>query len=147
MAKYALVRDGVVIQIADFSSEAEVQSAALNHEAVINIENIYPQPVVGWTLVGNQLVSNGQQGSTKLTKLGFRQRFTFTELCNIQAASSTDVRVAVLLTNLSVATFVDLNRADTIGGVYLLVSLGLITSERANTILTAPIQSHEAFKE
>lgn len=75
-----------------------------------------------------------------------RQRFTFTELCALESAAQTIVQVKVLIGNLNVASFVDLTRSDTISGLGLLVSLGLLTSQRMSEILNTPPTEYEIYK-
>ena len=70
---------------------------------------------------------------------------TTAELVAVHTAAKTNPVVEVLLTNLSVATFIDLKRQDTINGVYYLTSIGIITSERAQQILSTKVLPEEAF--
>lgn len=149
----ALISNNIVSSIATALTDDDVQSLAAQYQNVIDITSANPQPQVGWVLNGNTLVDPNASAipTRKITKLGLRQRFTFPELCAITAASQStntaiSIPVQVLLSNLSVATYVDLNRPDTIGGMGLLVSVGVITSARANTILTAPISSVEIYR-
>jgi hypothetical protein len=145
----ALISDNVVSSIVTVESDEEFQVKTHGYSNAIDITDANPQPVVGWVFDGNHLSPGPGQGATatrKITKLGLRQRFTFSELCALTAAAQTTTPVAALLGNLSVATYVDLNRADTAGGIGLLVSIGLLTPERATAILTAPIQELEKYK-
>ena len=84
--------------------------------------------------------------TTKLTKLAFRNRFTFAEKVAIETAAETDPVVRVLLKDQEAATFIDLSRQDTQDGVQLLASKALLTSERAEAILGAPIQPEETYR-
>lgn len=147
----ALIQGGVVVAILDLSEE-QIQIAARENQAVIDISDLNPVPLVGWAFDGTKIIVPAGYGATrKITKLGFRQRLTFTELINITgAAMSTDPSVAlplqVLLSNLQVATYIDLNRADTQGGLGLLISLGLMSSDRVAAVLAAPITESERYK-
>ena len=142
--RLALIDNNVVRSVVD-STEEESIIYASQHDAIIDVTNQSPEPQPGWLLVNNQLISNGVNGPIRITRLAFRQRFTFQELCAIETASQSNVYVAVLKENLAVSTYVDLTRPDTISGMGLLASLGLITAERITQILTAPPQEHEKY--
>jgi hypothetical protein len=143
--KLALIQNNIVRAIVDCTEEESVEYAK-QYDATVDITDILPQPQVGWLLVGNHLVTNGTNGPIRITRLAFRQRFTFQELCAIESASLTNIYVQVLKENLNVSTYVDLTRADTIAGMGLLASLGLITAERVTQILTVAPQEHEKFQ-
>lgn len=85
----------------------------------------------------------GIVSDSRITKLAFRQRFTFAEKVAIETAAETDASVRVMLKDQEAASFIDLSRQDTIDGVNALASAGLITAPRASEILTNPIQSIE----
>lgn len=128
------------------ATEEEFAGYASVYELIIDITDMTPQPQIGWFLDGNKLVTNGTNGPIKITKLAMRQRFTFSELCALEEATLTNSAVRALRNNVAVAEFIDLTRADTVGGLGLLVSVGLLTTERMNIILTTPPQSHEIYK-
>ena len=83
--------------------------------------------------------------NSRITRLAFRNRFTFSEKLAIETAAESDAAVRVLLKDQEAATFIDLARLDTQQGVQLLVSKGLITAQRAAEILSLTIHSEEAF--
>lgn len=83
---------------------------------------------------------------SRMTRLAFRNRFTFEEKVAIETAAETDATVRVLLKDQSEATYIDLERADTQQGTMLLVQKGLITSERASEILSLEIQPDEEYR-
>lgn len=83
----------------------------------------------------------------RITRLAFRNRFTFSEKVMIETAAETDAIVRVLLKDQSEATFIDLSRADTQQGTLLLVQKGLITQDRADQILSLDIKPEEEFKD
>lgn len=145
----ALISENLVSKIITVNSDDEFQEQTKGYSNSIDITDQNPQPIVGWVFDGNHLSPGPGQSSTgtkKITKLGLRQRLTFTELCAITTAAQTIAPVAALLGNLNVSTYIDLNRSDTRGGVNLLVSLGLLTSDRATEILNTPIQDFEKYK-
>ena len=84
--------------------------------------------------------------ATRITRLAFRNRFTFAEKVAIETAAETDAALRVLLKDQEAATFIDFSRQDTQQGVQLLVSKNLITASRAAEILSLTIQPEEAFK-
>ena len=111
---------------------------------------------IQWVSAGNspKEVSVPVQQSKKITKLAFRNRFTTAEKIALEMASLDDVTASmairqqkaalrVYLKDLDNASFVDLDRADTIAGVNSLATMGLLTNERASEILNAPIQGSE----
>lgn len=83
--------------------------------------------------------------NSRITRLAFRNRFTFAEKVAIETAAESDATVRVLLKDQEAATFIDLARIDTQQGVQLLVSKSLITAQRATEILSLTIQAEETF--
>lgn len=143
---YAVVKDNVVTDVDTFTDE-QVQVLARTAQVVIDVSEMLDKPELGWIFDGSKIVAPADFHPTRrITKLGLRRRLTFTELCALEAASATDVRVAALKGNLNVATYVDLNRVDTVAAMGLLQSLTLLTPERAAEILNAPIQDDERYK-
>jgi hypothetical protein len=143
----ALIRNSIVVAIQNLE-EAEIQAIANQYEAIVDITDFNPQPKVSWQLIGSRLVDpNGTAiASIRITKLAMRQRFTVTEMLGMMAAANTVPIVQYLMDNLTVATYIDLNRPDTIAGINLLVSLSLISQSRATAILTTPPTIEEVYK-
>jgi hypothetical protein len=87
---------------------------------------------------------------TKITQLAFLDRFTDDEAVDIDLASIGNTREAALLRRylqkVSAATHIDLSRTDLADDLQKLVVFNLITEERKNHILKAPIQEHEMFR-
>lgn len=92
--------------------------------------------------------------NTKITVLALRNRFTQAEKITIDIASIDNPAAAmqarqlaaslrVMMSDLNVATFVDLARADTRAGIQALETYGIIGAGRANVILNDPIQDSE----
>lgn len=92
----------------------------------------------------------------RLTKLGFRSRFTAAEKTAIELASLDDPAVPmaqraqaadirVYLADVASATYIDPQRPETRAGVQALEAAGLIGAGRALQILDEPIQAEEAF--
>ena len=117
-----------------------------NNQIVIDITDIYPVPEVGWTFTGNKLAGPVATPNWKITKLALRNRFTLAEMAGFYTAAANNVLFKILLDNLSVATFVDLTRPDTIQAMYALVSAGVLTSDRASAVLTVIPQAIELWE-
>ena len=98
---------------------------------------------------GASFVVSGQV-STNITQLAFLSRFTDDEAVDIDLASVGNTREAALLRRylqkVAAATFIDLSRQDLIDDLQKLVAFNLLTQERMNTILTAPILDHEIYR-
>jgi hypothetical protein len=143
----AIVNDDIVTNIVTILDESFYSQHAQSAQAAVDITNLTPQPQVGWAFNGSILTppANYTSPIKTITKLAFRQRFTFTELMAIETASQTSVALRVLKDNLNVATFIDLSRTDTIQAIGMLTAAGLITSDRANIILTTPPSNSELY--
>ena len=80
---------------------------------------------------------------TAITRAAFRNRFTFMERVAIKTAESSTPMLQVLADDQAQATYVDLSDLNAAAGLDLLVAFGLLTPERKNEILTAPITDLE----
>ena len=79
-----------------------------------------------------------------ITKLALLNRMTDAEFIGIINAAKTDAEVELWKTRFDNATSIDLNDGSkVVAGFPMLVTKGLLTQERATTILTAPIQPNE----
>jgi hypothetical protein len=146
MSAYAIVQDNTVTAILTLE-ESQVHELCKIFNAVICVDNMSPQPKLGWLFDGNRLYSS--TSTRRITKLAMLQRFTVPErlaILNYMSANPSSIP-SMLIQNIQVATFVDLDRSDTAGGVYALVSLGLITLDRATQILTSAITAIEEYHE
>ena len=143
----AIVNNDIVTSVVTILDESLYSEHAQSAQAAIDITDSTPQPQVGWMFNGSTLTppANYVAPVRTITKLAFRQRFTFTELIMIETASQTNVALRVLKDNLNVATYIDLSRTDTIQAIGMLTAAGLITADRANVILTAPPSSSELY--
>jgi hypothetical protein len=146
--RVALIQDNVVQSIITTASDEDYYEKTKGYSNAIDITDSNPQPQIGWVFTGSDLVdpTGSAVPTRKITKLGLRQRLTFSELIALTAAARTVDAVAALKDNLTVANYVDLERQDTKNAMALLVSLGLITSDRAAIVLSAPIQDYEKYK-
>jgi len=124
--------------------EYQIQELSKIFPLVVDISHDNPTPKVGWVFDGSRIINPNPY--KRITKLAFRQRFTVPEMIGIINAMNTNPVVRVLQENMNVATYVDLDRSDTIAGVQYLYSQGLLTLERMTAILTNPIQEYEEYK-
>lgn len=97
-------------------------------------------------VISDQFPDISAPPTSKITRLSFRNRFTFAEKVAIETAAETDAVVRVLIKDQSEATYIDLNRVDTQQGTQLLVAKGLITAERASEILSLIVQPGEEYR-
>ena len=116
------------------------------------VEANYPG---AWELVpAPPPIDAAEPTDARITRLAFRNRFTQAEkvalelaaLDNPAASTAQRQQAAALrsyLKDLDAATFVDLERPDTVAGVQSLGAAGLLAEGRAAAILTAPIEAHE----
>ena len=145
----ALINSNVVVSVQGLSPD-QVTRITPSYQWVIDITSMSPLPGVGWSYDGVSVFTpptpTPPPVSMVITKLAFRERFTFSELLAIQTAAATNFELQVLQMNMQVATFIDLTRSDTQAGVGLLVAMGLITSDRATTILTTPAGPLEVYQ-
>lgn len=81
----------------------------------------------------------------KITKLAFRNRFTLSEKISIVNTKKTDPVVEVLFDDLLVSTYIDLERQDLHDGVAYLVSISVLTQQRADEILSLTISEVERW--
>lgn len=146
--RVAVIEEKIVIQIREVETEEQVQNLMKRYPIIVDLTEYDPEPRIGWMWDGTKIYDPaGSTQSRKITKLGLRNRMTFSELIALTTAAQTVVPVRVLMDNLTVSSFVDLNRADTVGAMNLLISLGLITTERGQEILNNPITDLERYKE
>ena len=137
----AIVNDNIVTEIRTI---IESEYSSIQCQIAIDISSSNPIPQIGWTFDGSKLT--GPSVSTKITRLSMRQRFTTNEMLAIYTAAKSNVFFQLLLDNLSVATFVDLQRPDTIQGVSALATYGVITPDRASAILTTTPTELEIYR-
>lgn len=134
MTRYQLPDGNIVIADADF--------IAAHHPGAVVAPDLVPDPPA--------------PVFARLTKLGFRSRFTAAEKTAIELASLDDpaapmaqrqqaADIRVYLADVASATYIDPQRAETRAGVQALEAAGLIDPGRALEILDAPIQAPEAY--
>lgn len=98
-----------------------------------------------WVLVGPEFPPPLEPVYPPITKLAMIDRFSDAEYTGILAAAKTDVEVQGWLDRFNVAKNVNLTDSRTVSGMNLLVSKGLLTQARADSILTDPVQPDEVW--
>lgn len=78
-----------------------------------------------------------------ISKLAMIERFSSTEYAGILTAAKSDVAVQVWYDRFSAANSVDLSNPRTIEEINMMVSKGLLSQERANSILNDPVHLDE----
>lgn len=113
---------------------------------------------IGWLYDGQHFTPPAPESppaqDTRITRLAFRKRFQPPEKAAIELASLDDAtapmaqraQAAALrayLKDVDAAQFIDLADPDTVAGVRALEAAQLLTTSRADAILTAPVQPEE----
>lgn len=149
----ALVLDGAIASIISVEEDsAEYANILKKYAAAVEITDWQTQPKIGWLLQADgsfldPVTQVNWQAPVRITRLAFRSRFTGPEKSAIYTAAESSMAIKSYLDDLAAASFIDLTRADTIANVNALASAGLITSDRAHTILTTPLSALELYKE
>ena len=99
-------------------------------------EGTFPEDINSVLMTSEEIVKYEARNRLKLTRLQFLQRFTFDELVAIETAAETNAGLRVLQRQQNAAEYIDVLDPNTIGGVQYLVSLELLTTARAEAILT-----------
>ena len=149
--RYAIIESGIVINVIEADPE---HLPSLPGQQLLASETAG----VGWAYADGAFTPPVTQPpaalDTRITRLAFRNRFTQAEkvalelaaLDNPAASTAQRQQAAALrsyLKDLDAATFVDLERPDTVAGVQSLGAAGLLAEGRGAVILTAPIEAHE----
>ena len=151
--QYALIQNNVVVNIieADASFAAAI---ALDWQHVAPADGAG----IGWGWDGVQFMAPQELQPVALQRrvsvLAFRCRFTPAEKATIEWAAvdkpeqTTEQRqqsamLRATLADQAAATFIDLADPTTVAGVQALQAMGLITADRADAILDAPVQPGE----
>lgn len=98
-----------------------------------------------WVLVGPEFKPPLVPSYPSITKLAMIDRFSDAEYTGVLTAAKTDVEVQGWLDRFNVAKNVNLTDSRTVSGMNLLVSKGLLTQARADSILTDPVQPDEIW--
>lgn len=148
--RLAFISDNKVKLIEEFNSFDDAQFITRQYQ---NAMEVSPEVQVGWVLLNGQLVDPANLKSTNntlMTKGKFLDRFTIPELIAIEtyaaSANAGAPVVKVLLRKLNESECVDVKYPVTVQGIMAMVSMGLLTPERADFIMNSPIQSYEKYE-
>jgi hypothetical protein len=124
-----------------FTNGNKVVAITTDSNGMPEYDKTYEMPEFQKVLIGDNVtdgVVTSQLGipSYCLTKLEFMNRFTLTELATMEGMSASDPILRVLQRQQEVADFIDLMDPRTTEAIGYLASIGVITVERMNTILT-----------
>lgn len=129
-------------------------SGPVDHPAMVEVPT-YDETLLGklWDSESRKFVSPPAGGgvappqASKVSRLAFLSRFTDAEAIDIDLASIGATREAAAvrryLSKVNAAQHIDLQDADTRGGVQALEAVGLIAAGRAAEVLDAPIEPRE----
>ncbi len=152
--QYALINNNKVENIIVADQEF-IDTISNQHQRVEPLDKPGEHNIgIGWSWSQNSGFSapanapeQTQPSPKKITQLAFISRFTDAEAIALDLASiGSTVEAASIrryMQKVDAATFIDLEREDTITGVNQLEAVGLIGAGRANVILTAPITDLE----
>jgi hypothetical protein len=102
----------------------------------IGEEGTFPAEINSVLMTAEEIAMYEARDRLKLTRLQFLQRFTFNELVAIETVAETNAGLRVLQRQQNAAEYIDVLDPNTISGIQYLVSLGLLTTERAAIIST-----------
>jgi hypothetical protein len=112
----------------------------------IRVDNLKPEPGIGWTYSNGTFTPpppTTPPPVTVFTKFQFRSKFTLPELLSIDNSgfnpvldATTKATLNTIQKNFDAAENIDITNPATIQGIQYLVSVGLLTTERATEILT-----------
>lgn len=147
--KYALINENKVTSIVELETEEDVVKYSQLNQLCYSLDNLSDQNVLGYDFVDNtlkDLSGNLVKQKMRLTRLAFRTRFTSSELVALYTAMQGNIMLQIINDNLLAATYIDLNRTETINAVYYISSLGVVTMERAQVILTTLPNELEVYR-
>jgi len=159
MKIYALIHDHTVYNIIETDDSGWPEG--------IDITALDERPSLGWTYSEDTGFAPPQSDNETpppdtepaparriISNLAFDRRFTLQERVNIELASQHDpaagleqrgqaAALRVIQSRAEKALFIDLDDPETQSGVVYMEQAGLLTTERALEILTAPLQPRE----
>lgn len=145
LLRWALVRDGVVANIVE-----QADAPAVDGHQAIELAGDLAAAAVGDAWDGQAFTRPASPASPRhITRLAFLQRLTTPEAVAIDLASVGNTAQAAGMRRymelVRAATYIDLDRPDTRGGVQALEAGGVLAVGRALEILDAEIQPHERY--
>jgi hypothetical protein len=143
--KYAQIVKGKVQGIFEYDPLPEFASNIL----MVSVEEIAPIPQPGWSYDGQNFSEPAPKPApgygTKISRLALKLRMTASERKDIRAAAESNADVFDFMDLLSDSTYIDLTRAETVGGVNSLETAGLLGPGRADEILTDAVTKEEQW--
>jgi hypothetical protein len=97
-----------------------------------------------WTLEDAPAIPDPNYGS-RISRLAFKLRMTANERKAIRSAAESNADLYDFMDLLSDSTYIDLTRAETVGGVNSLETAGLLGPGRADEILTDAVTKEEQW--
>jgi len=96
----------------------------------------FPTEIASQSMTEDEIARYEARNRLHLSRLDFQRRFTFDELVAIEVAAETNPAVRVLQRQQMAAEFIDVKDEATILGIMYLVSVKLISYDRALKILS-----------
>ena len=150
MYYYAQIKNGKVAAITQASGiiENNPSMVEIADENAVSLGDSYANSV--FTTPEPDVITEVRH----ITKLAFRNRFTFAEKTAIEFASLDDpsadtptrlqkAALRATLKDQEAATFIDLDQAETVAGVQGLEAMGLLAQGRAEVILSGSVEAGE----
>ena len=143
--KYAQIVQGKVQGIFEYDPLPDFASNIL----MVSVQGVTPEPKAGWWYDGQNFSEPAPKPApdygTKISRLALKLRMTADERKDIRAAAESNADVFDFMDLLSDSTYIDLTRAETVGGVNSLETAGLLGSGRADEILTDAVTKEEQW--
>jgi hypothetical protein len=143
--KYAQINNGKVHGVFDYDPLPEFAPNIV----MVPVDGVTPEPKAGWWYDGQNFTAPAPPPApdygTKISRLALKLRMTADERKDIRAAAESNADVFDFMDLLSDSTYIDLTRAETVGGVNSLETAGLLGSGRADEILTDAVTKEEQW--
>jgi hypothetical protein len=143
--KYAQIVNGKVQGVFDYDPLPEFAPNIV----MVPVDGVTPEPQAGWLYDGTDFSEPDPPPApdygTKISRLALKLRMTADERKNIRAAAESNADVFDFMDLLSDSTYIDLTRAETVGGVNSLETAGLLGPGRADEILTDAVTKEEQW--
>ena len=143
--KYAQIINGKVHGIFEYDP---LPDFAPNIVMVL-VDDVTPEPKAGWFYDGSVFIEPEPAAApdygSKISRLAFKLRMTAEERKAIRIASESNSDIFDFMDLLSESAYIDLTDPQTIYGVTLLGSVGLLTENRAYEFLNDPVTKSEKW--
>lgn len=138
--RLAIIDNGVIANVALADTVDAIAGAAwLSDKSPLKIGDVYDENMA---LMGESPPKK-LDPLLRITRLAFRQRFTMAERVAIEQAAESDATIRTITKDQDAATYISLGDPNTTAALGLLRDASLITQERMDAILTAPVQDAE----